>query len=215
MVAIPASAANAATFPQTKVLDSYEPNNDGYAGSIKSAVLDAGVPYVAEVQGTFSYYEKQNLRRKTLRPPWNVLCGTPMSSVMFPSSHVKKKFQGRADLDAENIFAMPRVSLSDCKPSYPVHWINFQITSTAVSGGYAHVTPLTSDVANHAYSYPLLGAGQPAGFRLEDLPRTDDNYGELHIVIRPATAEECAASFARFGLPDASSCGAPAPAAAT
>jgi len=206
MVAIPSAAASAATFPQTKVLDSYEPNNDGYAGSIKSAVLTAGVPYVAEVQGTFSYYEKQNLKRATLLPPWNVLCGTPMSSVMFPSSHVKKKFQGRADLDAENIFAMPRVSLADCKPTYPVHWINFQLTSTAVSGGYAHVAPLTGDVANHAYSYPLLGAGEPAGFRLEDLPRTDDNYGELHIVIRAATAAECSASFAQFGLPDASTC---------
>jgi hypothetical protein len=189
------------------VLDAYEPNNDGYAGSVKSAVLDAGVPYVAEVQGTFSYYEKQNLRRATLRPPWNVLCGSPMSSVMFRSSHVKKKFQGRANLDAENIFAVPRVSLADCQSSYPVHWINFQITNTAQTGGYAHVEPLTSDVANHTYAYPLLGAGESAGFRLEDLPRTDDNYGELHIVIRPAMAEECAGSFAQFGLPDASACG--------
>lgn len=208
---VPAATASAApVFPQSKVLDSYEPNNDDYAGPVRSAVLTAGAPYVAEVQGTFSYYQKQDLRKRTLGAPWTVLCGTPMPSVMFRSSHVKRKFQGRANLDAENIFALPRVSPADCRASYPVHWTNFEVTSTATSGDYGHVEPIASDVANHTYSYPLLGAGQPAGFRLQDLPRTDDNYGELHIVIRPATVEECAGAFARFGLPDAAACTAPA-----
>lgn len=209
--AAPMSNAIAAPFPQSKTLDAYEPNNDDYAGPVKSAVLAAGVPYVVEVQGTFSYYERQNLRWSSLDAPWKVLCGQPLRRVMFRSTSVKRRLQGRADLDPEFIFAVPRQSASLCAPEYPRHWSNFQMTSTALSGGYAHVEPFADPAAgptaDHKYLYPLLGAGQAAGFRLEDLPRTDDNYGLLRLTIREASPEECAASFTRYGFADASACG--------
>jgi hypothetical protein len=207
----PASSWAAAAFPQNTVLDSYEPNNDHFAGPVRStSKLSVGVPYVAEVQGTFSYYEKQNLKPSTLEAPWTVLCGSPLADPMFLSSHVKKKFQKRVDLDPEFIFAIPRKQAGDCSGSYPQHWINFQLSTTTGSAGYGHVEPLgpypTAPTADHRYLYPLLGAGEKARFRLVDRPRTDDNYGELHITIRAATAEECAGDFARFGLADAASC---------
>ncbi len=204
-------AAAQAAFPQSRVLDAYEPNNDHYAGPVRTtSTLVAGTPYVAEVQGTFSYYEKQNLKKKTLEAPWSALCGTPLSAPMFPSSHVKKKFQGRVDLDPEFLFAIPRKSAADCLSSYPQHWINFQITNHVTSGVFDHVEPLgpypTAPTVDHKYLYPLTGIGDRAAFRLLDVPRTDDNYGELHIVVRLATAQECTANFARFGYADAGGC---------
>jgi hypothetical protein len=202
-------AAHAGAFPQTRVLDAYEPNNDHFAGPIRSAsALTAGLPYVAEVQGTFSYYAKQNLKRATLEAPWSALCGTPLDSPMFPSSQVKKRYQKRVNLDPEFLFAHPARDASNCSDAYPRHWTNFQFST--VGRAYAHVEPLgpypSVPAVDHKYAYPLLGAGQVARFRLVDRPRTDDNYGELHITIRQASPAECAADFARFGLPSADGC---------
>jgi hypothetical protein len=187
------------------VLDSYEPNNDGFAGPVKSAVLQWGTKWVAEVQGTVSYYSPESW--SPVLP--KVLCGVPdWNGPMFPSPD--RPSNKPVGMDAAFIFARPS-SRAGCRwnPS-PAHWPNFEISRGM---GFDNRTvlgvPVSQPTLDHKYSYPIIGIGKAAQFRLKDRPRTSDNFGLLKITIRPATPADCANGGAgQFLYPDEASCAA-------
>jgi hypothetical protein len=168
------------------VLDSYEPNNDGFAGAVTSKVLPLHSNWVAEVQGTISYYEP--------------------SQYVFPSEvHPTAKGVG---MDAEFIFARPSTSKRCAKHPLPAHWGNFEISRGA---GFGNRTPIggrpSVAAPDHTYRYPISGIGKSAQFRLKDRPRTSDNYGTLHIVVRRATAADCdTTGWSDYGFHDLATC---------
>ena len=67
--------------------------------------------------------------------------------------------------------------------------------------GVLTTQPLTVPAANHRYDYALIGAGQPAAFRLFDTD-TRDNYGSFEISVRLAVPTDCDGDgYSAFGLP--------------
>ncbi len=193
------------------MLDSYETNNDGFAGSVSSKKLPAGTNWIAEVTGTISYYSPATYSGPVAKR--KVICGTPdAAGPLFPSpDHLTNKPSGQ---DAEFIFARPAKARRCGKSPMPWHWGNFQISR---GHGFAHRTVLgtallsggrpTSIAPDHKYLYPIKGIGKPAQFRLKDRPRTSDNYGQFHIVLRGATAGDCAnGGYHDFGYADEASC---------
>lgn len=186
-------------------LDAYEPNNDGFAGPVTSKILPAGTHWVAEVQGTVSYYEPSFYGGN--RMPFPKVCGTPDDSgPMFPSDD--RPWDHTVGQDAEFIFARPWTERGCNKNPLPMHWGNFQISRGA---GYGHTDPLggpsAAPAADHKYSYPITGVGKSAQFRLKDRPRTNDNYGVFKIRVRAATGADCGSGgYARFGFADEASC---------
>jgi hypothetical protein len=171
-------------------LDTYEPNNDGFAGPVASKVLPDHSRWVAVVQGTFSYYSPSLYVDHPARP-FQVLCGTPdFTGPLFPSPD--KPSNKPVGMDAEFQFARPSRRSRCQRYPLPGHWYNFQIKT---AGTWSHIPDLgpgeVVPTADHTYSYPLVGYDRPAQFRLKDRPRTSDNYGELKIAIRPATNADC------------------------
>jgi hypothetical protein len=184
-------------------LDAYEPNNDGFAGPVTSKILPAGTHWVAEVQGSVSYYEPSFYGGR--RMPFPIVCGTPEDSVLFPSDD--RPWDHPAGQDPEFVFARPWTEHRCAKNPLPKHWSNFQITRGA---GYGHTEPLggrhPAPAADHKYSYPITGIGKSAQFRLKDRPRTNDNYGVLQILVRRAMASDCALASDAFGYADQATC---------
>jgi hypothetical protein len=187
------------------VLDSYEPNNDGFAGAVTSKVLPLHSNWVAEVQGTISYYASSAYTVPSA--PWPVLCGTPdLTGPMFPSlAFPASKVVG---MDPEFLFARPWTAKRCAKHPLPLHWSNFQISRGA---GFAHRTQIggrkPTMEPDHKYLYPISGIGEPAQFRLKDRPRTSDNYGTLHILVRRATAADCETTgWSDYGFHDLATC---------
>lgn len=187
-------------------LDSYEPNNDGFAGPVSTQKLPEGSRWVAVVQGTFSYYAPSWYSR----PPTNwTFCGiADEDGPLFASPD--KASGGPVGMDAEFIFGRPGTRKFCRSHSLPMRWPNFEMRTGKLSP-YEHYSALGptlyAPTADHTYSYPLVGWGQPAQFRLKDRPRTSDNYGELKISLRPATAADCGNyDFGSFGFPDQATC---------
>lgn len=188
-------------------LDSYEPNNDGFAGPVSTAKLPEGSRWVAVVQGTFSYYAPSLYNAPTA--PFTMLCGDPIDSgPIFPSPD--RPANRPVGMDAQFVFGRPSTRKICNKYPLPSAWRNFEIRTGKLSPyeHYAALGPtLTAPTADHTYSYPLVGWGQPAQFRLKDRPRTSDNYGELKISLRPATADDCGNyDYGSFGYPDEATC---------
>src|SRR5689334_12028988 len=172
-----AGAAKPAPAPlrdQTIKLDTYEPNNDGFAGPVSPRdYLIANRPYVVEAQGTFSLYAAREYSKSTLDSPWNTVCGTPESSPMFPSTYAP---DGPVGQDPEFVFARPWKRRKCQTISLPTHWPNFEARSDK-STGYAHPALIgprpTTPSTTHTYSYALMGTGASPQFRLRDRPTSD------------------------------------------
>lgn len=185
-----AFASGAAPTPgnQALRLDSYEPNNDGAAGPVRGVSLPNNKLFVAEVQGTFSYYSAINWVHP--QHPWHIVCGTALAAPMFQSPD--RPQGGKVGFDAEFVFGRPWRVRRCNRARLPVRWGNFQINT---GFGWSHHDPLggipTAPSAEHAYSYALRGTGSRPRFRLLDR-QTDDNYGVLHIHIRRAVPGDCA-----------------------
>jgi GT2 family glycosyltransferase len=151
--------------------------------------LTNGTWYVAGVQGTASYVKPSMWTHPTLRhhrPA--VVCGTPESAPMFGSPDGGT---GRVGFDPETMFAqIMRPSKCAADPT-PRTTRRFQINPRHI---WRHPTPLdgrhSGPRPDHAYAYAVKGLGVRAGFRVLDRP-TSDNYGVLHIVIRPAVTGDC------------------------
>jgi hypothetical protein len=89
-----------------------------------------------------------------------------------------------------------------------MRWRNFEIKT---GDTWDHIPALGPDLwaptADHTYSYPFTAWGKSPQFRLRDRPRTSDNYGELKIAVRPATAADCGNNdWNSFGYADQASC---------
>lgn len=184
-------------------LDAYEPNNDGFAGPVASAKLPEGSKWVAEVEGTISYYAPSQYT--TPEAPFTLICGTPdFGGPIFASPD--KPNAKPVGMDAEFIFGRPSTRKICRQYKLPSHWPNFQLNS---GSGYKHPAPtgpeLFAPTADHKYGFPVNGHDKPALFRLKDRPRTSDNYGQLQISLRPATAADCG-DFHEFEYADQASC---------
>src|SRR3954469_3735233 len=173
--AAPASATLSSA--ETVYLDAFDPANDGDAGPVSpSDVLAPGVLYMADVSGAFSPFNA------TVWAFHNAAyCGTVEPAAITPSPGGVDTVVGQ---DAETRFGIPWKWRC---PSLPQHGGGFQIDA---GSGFTH-PPTTDGVlstpnADHRYSYPLVGQGQPARFRIIDNPTADDN-GILTITVRQAS----------------------------
>jgi hypothetical protein len=185
------------------VLDSHDSDDGRYAGPVTSPVLQAGKLYVAEVNGTISYYSRSTWLGPTA--PWDDICGNPDDRPQIGSPGLRN---GPVGMDAEVVFARPCFGPDGAKTPKPGRWDNFEFKtnnffyhSPAVGG------PFTSASWSHAYDYVLRGFDKPAQFRLRDIPGTADNYGRLAITIRKATAGDCWSNrHSYFGFATESEC---------
>jgi hypothetical protein len=161
-------------------LDTYDAHKDAHAGPVKTLELTRGIPYVATVQGTFSFFDRSTWKDKT------EFCGTTERRPLYPSPH---RPNGRVNGDAMLLFA--NTSARCAKFPSPYTATTFEI---AVAKKFRQLTPLGGEpsvpAADHRYRFALLGAGKVARFRLYD-QFTLDNYGRLRIVIRRARARAC------------------------
>lgn len=205
LVAIGAAASAAQArplpIPETLSLHSHAQNVTGYTGPAKShGRLPVSALYVATVSGSLSYWERSQWKHP--HGPFNTVCGEPFFS---------SRNGGDVGIDAEFVYGRP--STKPC-PTKPFHWANFEI-STDGGLSYSHRSPLggpfTAPTKTHTYSYPLVGSGQHAFFRLKDMPHgvpeTADNYGTLTITLRGAVPSDCAAGgYLLFGEPTEAAC---------
>jgi hypothetical protein len=172
-----APAPAAVSGPETLYLDAFDPANDGDAGPVATSdVLAPGVLYMADVSGTFSPFNA------TVWAFHNAAyCGTVESSPMTPSPGGVDTVVGQ---DAETRFGIPWKWRC---PGLPQHGGGFQIDT---GSGFTHppttLGALSTPNADHRYSYPVVGQGQPARFRIVDSPTADDN-GILTITVHQAS----------------------------
>lgn len=191
-----AAASPGTTAPQDQLtLNSYFNWRKDYTPPVKtSQPLTAGEYYVATVSGTFSYYPAYLYVRHY--SGWKTVCGAPASSP-----------RGPVGMDAQFIFARPWTFRGCRHHSFPQPSTNFRASTDLVHWAHpAILQPLSAPDSDHTYSYALVGAGHPAGFRLKD-GDTRDNYGKLTIDVRVATASDCA-GYQAFGFADAADCSA-------
>lgn len=175
-------------------LDAYDPGSDPYAGPVKSQKLLRGVPYVAKVRGTFSFFERAQFK--------DPFCGHTERRPIYPTPH---RPNGPVVGDAEFLFADTAPNCA--RRSSPLTATTFQIATyrryrdLVTMGGQ-----LQAPRRDHVYRYAIIGRGRPARFRLAD-DFTKDNYGRLRITIRRATARDCAGQrFRNWAYPDEAAC---------
>jgi hypothetical protein len=152
--------------------------------------LASGAWYVVSVQGTASFSKPSQWihpKKRHGRPA--VVCGTPEAAPLFPSPFAAT---GQVGFDPETMFArITRAGRCAADP-LPRTTRRFEIAPGHI---FRHPTPLdgrhTSPTPDHAYNYAFQGLGKPLDLREVDRP-TFDNYGRFHLVIRPATAADCA-----------------------
>jgi hypothetical protein len=204
------TAATATTPPHYK-LDAYDPSPSvaGFAGPlVTDAPLTNGVWYIAEVEGTISYYSKRMWERPF--HPFDEICGIPASEPKFRSPDVDDT-GAPVGMDVETVFARPCRGPEGDKWPKLGRWPNFEI-NPGDGAGYRHITPTDGPHStpswSNAYDYAMLGNDLPAKFRLRDLPgATKDNYGRLDIYVRPASFIDCEHGIYRaFGFSDFQSC---------
>ncbi len=183
---------------QLLILRAYAPDVTGYAGPVSTRqILPSGALYVADVGGRISYWAAQEFTDPT--SPWNTVCGKP-----------ELVFGRNFGIDAEFVFGRPAVA--PC-PTLPQRFPNFEVSTGGA--GFSHPAPFggpySAPTPHHLYSYPLVGTGEVASFRLKDDPNghpaTADNYGFLWIYIRPAVPSDCAGGqYLLFGEPTEAAC---------
>jgi len=194
---LPATAFAAAP-SERLVLDSYYDWSYGYTPPVSTTFKVAKHrDYVATVSGTFSFYPSFEYSGKAP----GTLCGTPDPAAQYPGS---LGGNGPTGFDAQFIFAEP--SQRRCLTGhFPQAWSNFQMNS---GRGWRHpglLGPLLlTPPANHTYSYAIIGDGDRVQARLKDV-YTRDNYGLLHILLRPARVSDCA-SYGAFGFTSKAVC---------
>jgi hypothetical protein len=189
-------------------LDAYDAKADGYAGPISTKTLPEGTKWVAEVQGNFTYYSSDFYYWP--RPPYPQVCGD-YDQQQFYSDHASW-IDKAAGMDAEFVYGRPGWPELCNHIFWPIHWTNFQVNTSNNNrpASWWHPAPLgapAKPTPDHKYSYPLLGQGHAARFRLRDLPNIWDNSGKVKIKVRRATGSDCAYDgFVRLGYADIVSC---------
>lgn len=139
---------------------------------VEGPVLEDGVTYRFDVQGTFSIWSPGY---------WDsgVCKGAPDDEPMFPSPDTEN---GKACLDAEFWFAIP-FGTGLCTSDFPVPNHTSRV-AVSLDGGldFDHVEPIggepTEPSLDHSYRYEVVGQGLPVRMRRED-SSTSDDYGVL------------------------------------
>lgn len=146
---------------------------DGSTASATGPVLEDGVAYQVEVQGTYSIWGS------TL---WSAgSCGgAPEDEPMFPSPGGAN---GTVGVDAGFYFAVPDGSAL-CSGPVPraSNSLDFSVDGGAT---YADPEPIGAPTApdpDHTYRFALVGQGLPVQVKREDSP-SDDNYGRLQLEV--------------------------------
>lgn len=156
-------------------LDLAVAGDDGYP-TAEGPVLEAGVTYVLEVEGTYSIWGESMWNGGTCR-------GNPAPAPTFASPGVTN---GPAGVDAETWFAIPSGS-SLCNPSFPIPnhtgLVRMNLDGT---DDFDHVEPVSGKPeepsVDHTYVYRVVGQGHAFRVRREDSASSDD-YGILRYTI--------------------------------
>lgn len=139
-----------------------------------STVLQAGVPYLITVQGTYTEW------------PDALNLGTPNPDAMFPGTpgpHHGPLTQ--VGIDPECTFARPSPDSTDFPLGQHYPWFQMDL-----GAGLAHIEPqggpYSTPQPGYFYRYNVTGQGAPIGFLVNIFP-SDDNYGQLKITIQTVT----------------------------
>jgi len=179
---------------KTYYLDSFDRGKDPYAGPLRTQKLVRKAPYLLEIKGTFSFFDRSQFR--------DPFCGTPESQPIFPT---KGKRNGPVVGDAEFLFADTAPNCS--RRASPITATSLQMRT---SSKYTNPVPIGGvgmiPLPDHAYRYGVVGAGRKVRFRLPDA-FTRDNYGRLRIRFTKAQALDCAnGAFANWAYVDEATC---------
>lgn len=191
-VALLASAAPAEA--KTYYLDSFDRGKDRAAGPVTTDKLARKAPYLLQIKGTFSFFDRSQFR--------DPFCGVTEPRPIFPT---RGKQNGPVVGDAEFLFADTAPNCS--KRPNALTATTLQISTSAK---YRNPEPIggvgMAPRADHTYRYAVVGSGRKAKFRLLD-NFTSDNYGRLRIRFTKARAANCAAgAFAQWGYADEVAC---------
>jgi hypothetical protein len=182
---------------ETLVLDTPDTAKDRFAGPVASKdALEAGVPYVATVRGTFSFFPSAVYRDRAKE-----LCGKPTPRTIYKTKGVKN---GPTLGDAAFLYAA-----LDVKCPKSGRYLTGNAFQSSTGGKFANVVPigkLKAPSADHRYRYALLGRGKVARWRMKDAFARDD-YGRFRIVVERATAADCArAGYREWKFADEAAC---------
>jgi hypothetical protein len=132
--------------------------------------LQAGVRYLYEVDGTFSYLSRTTWNTHI---PW---CGPWEATPTYPSSGADNY---HAAIDASVAFAAQT-------PCGGIYSGQRSLVIDSGDGTFRRIAPVGGEPrlnfasSNHVYDFIVTGAGVPARFRISDNNATD-NYGQLRI----------------------------------
>lgn len=144
--------------------------------SVTGPVLEDGVDYVYEAQGTFSIWGAGMWSSGSCQ-------GTSEADPLFPSPN---ETNGTVGVDPEFWFAIPNGSAL-CDPDFeiPNHTGGIQVN---FDGGtdFDHLEPVggepTEPSSDHTYSYELTGQGHALRIQRED-GNTGDDYGVIRFTV--------------------------------
>jgi hypothetical protein len=190
IAALPASAQ-----AKTYYLDTYDAGSKAYTTPLVTEKLAKGIPYRIVVRGSFSLFGAAEYKGE--------FCGT---SDPRPVYATKKQPNGPVSADAEFLFG--DISRNCSRRTSVVTASSFQIkTNTSyVNRQPIGLAQLTGPKTNHLYTYPVIGVGKVARFRLLD-DFTKDNYGRLKITISRMQASSCTkGGFANWKYADEATC---------
>jgi hypothetical protein len=182
-----ASAAKSSTvgLGDAMYLHSYNAQNRNITDEVTGPKLKSQQWYVVTVSGAVSYYAAHFYKKPEGK--YNTVCGNPVHALIPGQDPTTTPPAG---IDAEFVFARPWKK--DKCGKLPVHWSNFALNTY---NWWRHLAPagpyLTAPNPDHTYSYYVRGEGHAIQFHLSDPPRSDDNYGDLKIVVRKAAASDC------------------------
>ena len=138
-------------------------------GVTSRAELSAGVPYIVTVEGTVSLYG---------RSQWSSVCaGTPKPRPLFEGGSAS----GRVGDDPAWEFAVPSGS-SVCSRGAPVPRSGWVYKTRANDDWTLAETDAAYD-PGHAYTYPIVGQGEPLTVQIREGAEFDDNYGAFRVTI--------------------------------
>jgi hypothetical protein len=202
LLCAPSAHAAGTSTGENIVLDSHSLTGAPRAES--QTVLNRGAWYVIRVEGTVSFYSPAQWLAAGSGPNAHVVCGTPEAAPMYGG------LAAPVGVDSEFVFARPALARRCNSPKLPSRWTNFRIGVTTDPDDFVNQTAVTGPAARvagpHVYYYTVQGHNRTARFLLHDTPASD-NYGELHINVRPAVTLDCVAfSPQAFGTSTVKAC---------
>ena len=156
--------------------DTYNTDDSSIEEVFDTNVLGTGVPFVIEVQGTWSIWHPSY---------WSSPCGLIETAPMFPSS--AGPMTGYVSYDMGYSFSMPTSSLcAGYSPPQAASRIEISIDSGAT---WFYPTLLDPYNSAHKYHFDVVGEGYPIAVRQTSAWNSDD-YGILKFSIAQAVSND-------------------------